>query len=102
MFLKLSDQYSFPSYLLNLTGQHIGYHSLQDQCCRIISSLLDAVENNTSQEIISALGEQLQVPVLPIGYFLFCFIILYVLTNKCTTVAVFGVKISGVLLLIQC
>ncbi|XP_031372225.1 serine/threonine-protein kinase ATM isoform X2 [Punica granatum] len=49
------------NYLLNLTGQYIGCHAVQDQCCRIISSLLDTVENNvTSKEIICVLGEQLQ------------------------------------------
>lgn len=54
---------------------------MQDQCCRILSSLLDFVENNASHEIITALGEQLQVPVLPIQYFL-CYVLLYLQADR--------------------
>lgn len=49
------------SYLFNLIGQFIGCLDLQDQCCRIISVLLETFKSNPSREIISVLGEQLQV-----------------------------------------
>ncbi|KAJ0047583.1 hypothetical protein Pint_15443 [Pistacia integerrima] len=51
---------STSNYLFNLTGQYIGCHALQDQCCRIISALLKAFKSNPSKEIIYVLGEQLQ------------------------------------------
>lgn len=49
------------SYLFNLVSQFIGCRALQDQCCRIISALLKTFKSNPSKEIISVLGEQLQV-----------------------------------------
>jgi hypothetical protein len=49
------------SYLFNLIGQFIGSHALQDQCCGIISVLLRTFKSNPSKEMISVLGEQLQV-----------------------------------------
>ncbi|KAM7277000.1 hypothetical protein ACFE04_018866 [Oxalis oulophora] len=48
------------NYVFNLIGQFIGCHSLQDQCCRIVSALLEIFKKNPSKEIISFLGEQLQ------------------------------------------
>ncbi|XP_048138242.1 serine/threonine-protein kinase ATM isoform X3 [Rhodamnia argentea] len=51
---------STSSYLFNLVGQYIGCHALQDQCCRIIATLLKTFENDPSKEISSVLGEQLQ------------------------------------------
>ncbi|PRQ24322.1 putative non-specific serine/threonine protein kinase [Rosa chinensis] len=51
---------STSNYLFNLIGQFIGYHDLQDQCCRVISVLLKTFKSNPSREIISVLGEQLQ------------------------------------------
>jgi ataxia telangiectasia mutated family protein len=52
------------SYLFNLIGQFIGCLALQEQCCRIISALLKIFKSNPSKEIISVLGEQLQVCVM--------------------------------------
>lgn len=51
---------STSNYLFNLIGQFIGCLDLQDQCCRIISVLLETFKSNPSREIISVLGEQLQ------------------------------------------
>ncbi|XVF54114.1 hypothetical protein PTKIN_Ptkin05aG0154900 [Pterospermum kingtungense] len=51
---------STSNYLFNLIGQFIGCHALQDQCCRIISSLLKTFKSNPSKEIVGVLGEQLQ------------------------------------------
>ncbi|KAK8518220.1 hypothetical protein V6N13_027695 [Hibiscus sabdariffa] len=48
------------NYLFNLIGQFLGCHALQDQCCRIISSLLKTFKNNPSKETVGVLGEQLQ------------------------------------------
>ncbi|XP_038683516.1 serine/threonine-protein kinase ATM isoform X2 [Tripterygium wilfordii] len=47
-------------YLFNLIGQFIGCRALRDQCCRIISVLLETCRSNLSPEIINVLGEQLQ------------------------------------------
>ncbi|KAJ6760715.1 SERINE/THREONINE-PROTEIN KINASE ATM [Salix purpurea] len=47
-------------YLINLIGQFIGCHALQDQCCRIISALLNTFKGNSSKDIANVLGEQLQ------------------------------------------
>lgn len=49
------------SYLLNLTGQFIGSHSLMDQCCRIVSSLLKISRDDPAGQTTRVLGEQLQV-----------------------------------------
>lgn len=54
----------FCSYLFNLIGQFISSHALQDQCCGIISALLWTFKSNPSEEMISVLGEQLQVYVI--------------------------------------
>ncbi|KAK9278063.1 hypothetical protein L1049_027621 [Liquidambar formosana] len=51
---------STSNYLFNLVGQLIGCISLQDQCCRIISKLLETFKSNPSKEIVGVLGEQLQ------------------------------------------
>ncbi|XP_034214636.1 serine/threonine-protein kinase ATM isoform X5 [Prunus dulcis] len=51
---------STSNYLFNLVSQFIGCRALQDQCCRIISTLLKTFKSNPSKEIISVLGEQLQ------------------------------------------
>lgn len=51
---------STSNYLFNLVGQFIGFHALQDQCCRIIFTLLGTFKINPSKEIVIVLGEQLQ------------------------------------------
>ncbi|XP_048228650.1 serine/threonine-protein kinase ATM isoform X3 [Ricinus communis] len=51
---------STSNYLFNLVGQFIGCWALQDQCCRIISSLLETFKRNPSEDIVRVLGEQLQ------------------------------------------
>ncbi|XAR50182.1 Non-specific serine/threonine protein kinase [Bertholletia excelsa] len=48
------------SYLLNLVGQFFSCHALQEQCCHIISTLLQTFRSNPSQETAGVLGEQLQ------------------------------------------
>ncbi|KAG6746015.1 hypothetical protein POTOM_050526 [Populus tomentosa] len=47
-------------YLINLIGQFIGCDALQDQCCRVISALLNTLKGNPSKVIAIVLGEQLQ------------------------------------------
>ncbi|KAK9684733.1 hypothetical protein RND81_10G228300 [Saponaria officinalis] len=47
-------------YLFNLVGQFICNQSLQDQCCCMISLLLNTFKSNPSEETTCALGEQLQ------------------------------------------
>ncbi|XP_075497740.1 serine/threonine-protein kinase ATM-like [Primulina tabacum] len=47
-------------YLLNLIGQFIGCDCLLDQCCCIISTLLNISRDYPSGETIRVLGEQLQ------------------------------------------
>ncbi|KAL9227455.1 hypothetical protein vseg_003141 [Gypsophila vaccaria] len=47
-------------YLFNLVGQFIGIQSLQDQCCCMLSLLLNMFKSNPSEETTCALGEQLQ------------------------------------------
>ncbi|XP_061953335.1 serine/threonine-protein kinase ATM isoform X2 [Populus nigra] len=47
-------------YLINLIGQFIGCDALQDQCCRVISALLNTLKGNPSKDIANVLGEQLQ------------------------------------------
>ncbi|KAG7021451.1 Serine/threonine-protein kinase ATM [Cucurbita argyrosperma subsp. argyrosperma] len=51
---------STSNYLFNLIGQFIGNNSLQDQCCRIFSTLLETFKSSPSKEITRVLGEQLQ------------------------------------------
>ncbi|KAI3684521.1 hypothetical protein L6452_33745 [Arctium lappa] len=51
---------STSNYLFNLVGQFIDYDPLQDQCCRIISTLLKTLKDNQSKYGIDVLGEQLQ------------------------------------------
>ncbi|XP_060670261.1 serine/threonine-protein kinase ATM [Ziziphus jujuba] len=51
---------STTNYLFNMVGQFIGCYALQDQCCRIISKLLNTFKSNPSKEMINVLGEQLQ------------------------------------------
>ncbi|KAA8540818.1 hypothetical protein F0562_024781 [Nyssa sinensis] len=51
---------STSNYLFNLVGQFINCHALQDQCCRIISTLVKAFRSNPSKETNGVLGEQLQ------------------------------------------
>ncbi|XP_073048619.1 serine/threonine-protein kinase ATM isoform X39 [Primulina eburnea] len=48
------------NYLLNLIGQFIGCDCLLDQCCCIISTLLNISRDYPSEETIRVLGEQLQ------------------------------------------
>ncbi|PIN15510.1 Non-specific serine/threonine protein kinase [Handroanthus impetiginosus] len=48
------------NYLLNLIGKFIGCHSLMDQCCYIISTLLKISRDNLSEETTRVLGEHLQ------------------------------------------
>lgn len=49
------------SYLFSLIGQFIGCKTLQDKCCLILSTLLEAFQNNPTEDIIHVLGQQLQV-----------------------------------------
>ncbi|KAI3914770.1 hypothetical protein MKW98_002006 [Papaver atlanticum] len=51
---------STSNYLFNLVGQNIGDHALQEQCCLILSMLLEAFKNNPSKDAMCVLGEQLQ------------------------------------------
>ncbi|KZV34741.1 serine/threonine-protein kinase ATM [Dorcoceras hygrometricum] len=51
------------NYLLNLIGQFISCDRLLDQCCCIISTLLNMSRDYPSGETIRVLGEQLQVLV---------------------------------------
>ncbi|XP_059644264.1 serine/threonine-protein kinase ATM [Cornus florida] len=51
---------STSNYLFNVVGQFIGCHALQDQCCRIICTLLKTFRSNPSKETTGVLGEQLQ------------------------------------------
>ncbi|CAL5444633.1 unnamed protein product [Camellia sinensis] len=48
------------NYLFNLVGQFVGCHALQDQCCHVISSLLQSFRSKPSKETARVLGEQLQ------------------------------------------
>ncbi|XP_058091812.1 serine/threonine-protein kinase ATM isoform X2 [Magnolia sinica] len=59
----IGHRVSVPStccYLFNLVGQFIGCRALQDQCCLILSTLLEAFKNNPTKDVTSVLGEQLQ------------------------------------------
>ncbi|KAJ8427338.1 hypothetical protein Cgig2_030603 [Carnegiea gigantea] len=47
-------------YLFNLIGQFISSQALQEQCCRMISTLLRTFKSNPSKETTRVLGEQLQ------------------------------------------
>lgn len=47
-------------YLFSLIGQFIGCKTLQDKCCLILSTLLEAFQNNPTKDIIHVLGQQLQ------------------------------------------
>ncbi|GAB2269840.1 hypothetical protein Dimus_004758 [Dionaea muscipula] len=47
-------------YLFNLVGQFISSHALQDQCCQIISILLQSFKSNPSKGTTHVLGELLQ------------------------------------------
>ncbi|XP_023004525.1 serine/threonine-protein kinase ATM isoform X2 [Cucurbita maxima] len=51
---------STSNYLFNLIGQFVGNNSLQDQCCRIFSTLLETFKSSPTKEITRVLGEQLQ------------------------------------------
>ncbi|KAF9625359.1 hypothetical protein IFM89_022141 [Coptis chinensis] len=51
---------STSNYLFNLVGQFIGCQALQEQCCVILSKLLEVFKNNPTKDITSVLGEQLQ------------------------------------------
>lgn len=51
---------STSNYLFNLIGQFVGSRRLREQCCRIISTLLKTLQSNSSKEVITVLGEQLQ------------------------------------------
>ncbi|XP_022135092.1 serine/threonine-protein kinase ATM isoform X3 [Momordica charantia] len=52
---------STSNYLFNLIGLFIGDNSLQDQCCRILSTLLESFKSSPGKEITRVLGEQLQL-----------------------------------------
>ncbi|KAJ4840216.1 hypothetical protein Tsubulata_002970 [Turnera subulata] len=54
---------STSSYLFNLIGQFIGSEALQEQCCRVISALLNTIKSHPSEGIANVLGEQLQLLV---------------------------------------
>ncbi|XP_073048592.1 serine/threonine-protein kinase ATM isoform X17 [Primulina eburnea] len=58
--LTSSDRTEYLCYLLNLIGQFIGCDCLLDQCCCIISTLLNISRDYPSEETIRVLGEQLQ------------------------------------------
>ncbi|GAB4845684.1 hypothetical protein Ancab_039087 [Ancistrocladus abbreviatus] len=47
-------------YLFNLVSQLVSCHTLQEQCCRMISILLKTFKSNPSKETTQVLGEQLQ------------------------------------------
>ncbi|XP_020523147.1 serine/threonine-protein kinase ATM isoform X2 [Amborella trichopoda] len=47
-------------YLFNLLGQFISCSMLQEQCCFLLSSLIEIFKSNPSKDAISALSEQLQ------------------------------------------
>ncbi|KAJ4974544.1 hypothetical protein NE237_007718 [Protea cynaroides] len=47
-------------YLFNLVGHFIGCEPLQEQCCVIISTILEAFKNNPSKDVMHVLGEQLR------------------------------------------
>ncbi|XP_077244126.1 serine/Threonine-kinase ATM-like protein isoform X2 [Tasmannia lanceolata] len=51
---------STSSYLFNIVGQFIGIEALQDQCCLMLSTLLEAFKSNSTKDVTSVLGEQLQ------------------------------------------
>lgn len=44
-----------------MVGQYITCHALRDQCCRIISTLLQVFRRSAHKDITGMLGEQLQV-----------------------------------------
>ncbi|KAG0493501.1 hypothetical protein HPP92_004495 [Vanilla planifolia] len=46
--------------LLSILGHYIGIQHLQDQCCNIISTMLDIFKADSATETILVLGEQLQ------------------------------------------
>ncbi|XP_042498310.1 serine/threonine-protein kinase ATM isoform X2 [Macadamia integrifolia] len=47
-------------YLFNLVGQFVRCEPLQEQCCVILSTILEAFKSNTSKDVMNVLGEQLQ------------------------------------------
>jgi hypothetical protein len=51
----------FCSYIINIVGNLIQIGPLQDQCCIIISKLIEACNADPTKESISVLGKQLQV-----------------------------------------
>ncbi|KAK1320576.1 Serine/threonine-protein kinase ATM [Acorus calamus] len=51
---------STSSYILNLIGQFIADGALQDQCCVILTTLLEVFYKNPVKDILGVLGEQLQ------------------------------------------
>ncbi|CAI0398621.1 unnamed protein product, partial [Linum tenue] len=48
------------NYILNLTGQIIGLKALENQSCRIMTSVLKTFDENPSKDVFNALGDQLQ------------------------------------------
>ncbi|KAK1363096.1 serine/threonine-protein kinase ATM, partial [Heracleum sosnowskyi] len=50
---------STSSYLFNMVGQFISCHAIQDQCCSIISTMLQ-ISSPADEDITKMLGEQLQ------------------------------------------
>ncbi|XP_020270626.1 serine/threonine-protein kinase ATM [Asparagus officinalis] len=51
---------STSNYIFNILGQLIDKQSLQDQCCRILSTLLEVFKVDCKKDVICVLGEQLQ------------------------------------------
>ncbi|KAM0937515.1 putative non-specific serine/threonine protein kinase [Dioscorea sansibarensis] len=61
----VSDMFSsymllFLIYIFSVVGHFIRNQSLEDQCCGIISTLLDTCRINPTKEAFNVLGEQLQ------------------------------------------
>ncbi|XP_068637362.1 serine/threonine-protein kinase ATM isoform X2 [Aristolochia californica] len=63
LIILIGQRAAIPStscYLFNLVGQLIGTKVLQDQCCLILSTLLEVFKDNRNIDVASVLGQQLQ------------------------------------------
>ncbi|KAG0491470.1 hypothetical protein HPP92_004868 [Vanilla planifolia] len=54
---------STSNYIFSILGHYIGIQHLQDQCCNIISTMLDIFKADSATETILVFGEQLQEKV---------------------------------------
>ncbi|KAJ3694312.1 hypothetical protein LUZ60_009792 [Juncus effusus] len=50
-------------YIVSIVGNLIAIRALQDQCCAILSKLIQVFNSNHNKEIVAVLGEQLQFVV---------------------------------------